>query len=114
MNAGRRYFPVVIAVLLAALGFSQSAEDKKASLTDHIRKARAYLSQKHPDLAIPELEAALARATELRRQEVEPHVRHYLRSVLRIITDTPFQISHRGVGIAQDVSKLGAHSLRHR
>jgi len=51
---------VVIAVLLAALGFSQSAEDKQASLTNHIQKARAYLNQKHPDLAIPELEAALA------------------------------------------------------
>lgn len=60
MGAGCRYFPVVIAVLLAALGFSQSAEDKHASLTEHIRKARAYLSQKQPDLAIPELEAALA------------------------------------------------------
>lgn len=43
-----------------ALCFSQSAEDKQASLAAHLQKAQEYLSQKRPDLAIPELEAAAA------------------------------------------------------
>ena len=52
---------MVVALLLAgALCFSQSAEDKQASLAAHIQKAQEYLGQKRPDLAIPELEAAAA------------------------------------------------------
>jgi cytochrome c-type biogenesis protein CcmH/NrfG len=51
----------VLALLLAAaLGFSQSAEDKQASFVAHLQKAKGYLDEKRPDLAIPELQAAAA------------------------------------------------------
>jgi tetratricopeptide (TPR) repeat protein len=38
---------------------SQTAPDKQA-LSSHLQKAQTYLHQNHPDLAIPELQAALA------------------------------------------------------
>ncbi len=55
----------VFLLLLAGPGsFSQSAsqpaQDKQAELASHIQKARAHLDQKRPDLAIPELQAAVA------------------------------------------------------
>jgi tetratricopeptide (TPR) repeat protein len=40
--------------------FSQSADDKQASFAAHIQKAKKYLDEKRPDLAIPELQAAAA------------------------------------------------------
>src|SRR5437667_6498450 len=49
-----------------------------------------------------------------RRQEVEPHVSDILRSVRRINHHAAFQISHRGIGIVQEVSKLRAHPLKLR
>lgn len=42
----------------ATLG-KTAADDKQASLAAHTQKAREYLSQKRPDLAIPELQAAV-------------------------------------------------------
>ena len=51
-------FVILAMLLVAAPCFSQTAEDKQASLAAHIQKAREYLSQKRPDLAIPELQAA--------------------------------------------------------
>src|ERR1700748_1038651 len=61
-------FTRVLAVLLLLLAgpgsFSQSAsppaQDKQAELASHIQKARAHLDEKRPDLAIPELQAAVA------------------------------------------------------
>ena len=43
----------------SSLVISQAADDKQATLAAHIQKAREYLSQKRPDLAIPELQAAV-------------------------------------------------------
>jgi tetratricopeptide (TPR) repeat protein len=49
-----------LVLLLSALaGVSQVAPDKQA-LSSHLQKAQTYLHQNHPDLAIPELQAALA------------------------------------------------------
>src|ERR1700757_205524 len=55
-----RYFPLIILLLSAALCSSQSTADQQAALADHIQKAHTYLSEKRPDLAIPELQAAVA------------------------------------------------------
>jgi tetratricopeptide (TPR) repeat protein len=49
-----------ILLLATALCFSQSGEDKQASFAAHVEKAKGYLDQKRPDLAIPELQAAAA------------------------------------------------------
>jgi tetratricopeptide (TPR) repeat protein len=38
---------------------SRSAQDKQSELAAHIQKARGHLDQKRPDLAIPELQAAV-------------------------------------------------------
>jgi tetratricopeptide (TPR) repeat protein len=54
----RRVCLIFILLLAAALCFPQSAEDKQASFVAHIQKAQQYLSEKRPDLAIPELQAA--------------------------------------------------------
>ncbi len=40
--------------------FSQSADNKQASFAAHIQRAKKYLDEKRPDLAIPELQAAAA------------------------------------------------------
>jgi len=56
-----RCVSAVLALFLAGvLCLAQSADDKQANLAAHIQKAQEYLSQKRPDLAIPELEAAVA------------------------------------------------------
>ena len=47
-------------LMTAVLCFSQSTEDKQQSFAAHIQKARGYLDEKRPDLAIPELQAAAA------------------------------------------------------
>jgi len=53
------YFSPVLALVLAtSLCFSQSAEDRQASFAEHVQKAKGYLDEKRPDLAIPELQAA--------------------------------------------------------
>jgi tetratricopeptide (TPR) repeat protein len=46
--------------LAAGHSLSQSPDEKQAGFTAHIRKAKGYLDEKRPDLAIPELEAAAA------------------------------------------------------
>jgi Tfp pilus assembly protein PilF len=56
----RNTFAVFALTLATALAFSQSADDRQASLASHLQKAQEYLSQKRPDLAIPELQAAVA------------------------------------------------------
>lgn len=56
----RRYFPLIILLLPALLCWSESTADQQTALADHIRKAHTYLSEKRPDLAIPELQAAVA------------------------------------------------------
>ena len=59
MSATLRVLSAVVALLSAtALGVSQSVGDKQADLAAHMQKAKGYLDQKRPDLAIPELEAA--------------------------------------------------------
>ena len=52
---------VVIALvfLTACVGFCQVQPDQKAELAIHMQKAQSYIEQKRPDLAIPELEAAV-------------------------------------------------------
>ena len=52
-----------VAVFLAFVAgslFSQSAAGTQDSFANHIQKARKFLDEKRPDLAIPELEAAAA------------------------------------------------------
>jgi cytochrome c-type biogenesis protein CcmH/NrfG len=60
MNVTCRFFAVLVCLLSAALCFSQSGADQTTTLADHIRKAREFLDEKRPDLAIPELQAAVA------------------------------------------------------
>jgi tetratricopeptide (TPR) repeat protein len=60
MGVKLRYLSAFLALTCLAAGpsFSQSRNDKQASFAAHIQKAKGYLDQKRPDLAIPELEAA--------------------------------------------------------
>ena len=52
-------FTQAAALFLSALiAYPQSAEQRHASFSAHLQKAREYLDQKRPDLAIPELKAA--------------------------------------------------------
>jgi Tfp pilus assembly protein PilF len=60
MHGTCRNIFAALAMLLTAPCFSQSAADQQASLAAHIQKARGYLDEKRPDLAIPELQAATA------------------------------------------------------
>jgi Tfp pilus assembly protein PilF len=61
MGATLRTILAVSALLVVAtLCLSQSSDDKHSSLAEHIQKAQEYLGQKRPDLAIPELQAAVA------------------------------------------------------
>ena len=47
-------------VCIAGLAFSQSAPATQDAFAAHIQKARKFLDEKRPDLAIPELQAAVA------------------------------------------------------
>lgn len=59
MSATLRFLSSTVFLLLAAaLCSSQSADDKRASFTTHVQKAKEQLDAKRPDLAIPELQAA--------------------------------------------------------
>jgi tetratricopeptide (TPR) repeat protein len=60
MSRIHRCFTAIVLLFFAVVSFSQTAEDKQANFADHIQKAQEYLSQKRPDLAIPELQAAAA------------------------------------------------------
>lgn len=61
MSATVRHLSAVFALLLAAaMCFAQAPDNQQASLATHIQKAKEFLDQKRPDLAIPELQAAAA------------------------------------------------------
>lgn len=62
MSVKLRYLSALLALTCIATGrsFSQSSNDKQASFAAHIEKAKGYLDEKRPDLAIPELAAAAA------------------------------------------------------
>jgi len=60
MNALLKNTFAGLILLLAAHCFAQSGEEAQQQLATHLRKAQGYLSQKRPDLAIPELQAAVA------------------------------------------------------
>lgn len=60
MSVVCRFFAVSICLLLTIPCVSQSGADQQAVLAEHIRKARGFLDEKRPDLAIPELRAAVA------------------------------------------------------
>src|SRR5262249_10212452 len=62
MSAMLRCISAVFSLLLAVtLSFSQSVSvnEQSASFDAHVQKARGFLDQKRPDLAIPELQAAV-------------------------------------------------------
>ena len=50
----------LVLLLGATWCLSQAAEDKQQEFAAHIQKARGYLDEKQPALAIPELQAAVA------------------------------------------------------
>lgn len=56
----RRLFAAVVVFLSVTPGFAQKAEDKQQEFAAHSKKAQDYLREKRPDLAIPELQAAVA------------------------------------------------------
>jgi Tfp pilus assembly protein PilF len=49
-----------VLLLCATSGLSQATEDKQQEFAAHLQKAKSYLDQKQPALAIPELQAAVA------------------------------------------------------
>src|ERR1700721_352234 len=61
MGATLRNISAVLALSLSsALCFSRAGDDKQPRLAAHLQKAKTYLNEKRPDLAIPELQAAAA------------------------------------------------------
>jgi len=54
-------FRLIVAALLVLVGacHAQTQVDQKADLAAHLKKAQSYLAEKRPDLAIPELKAAV-------------------------------------------------------
>jgi len=56
----RLLYAVFLLALLASLVFSQEPKATQDSFAAHLQKAKQYLDQKRPDLAIPELQAAAA------------------------------------------------------
>jgi Tfp pilus assembly protein PilF len=50
----------MVCLFSAAACWSQSGTDPQRALAEHIQKARSFLDEKRPDLAIPELQAAVA------------------------------------------------------
>ena len=53
-------FPGLVLLLGVAFCLSQVTQDKQQEFAAHIQKAKAYLDQKQPALAIPEFQAAVA------------------------------------------------------
>src|SRR3984893_12489775 len=49
-----------VLLLCATLSLAQATGDKQQEFAAHIQKARGYLDQKQPALAIPEFQAAVA------------------------------------------------------
>ena len=61
MNAKLRSLSTGLVLLLSVMVCcSQTAPSKQEALASHIQKAQTYLHQNRPDLAIPELQSALA------------------------------------------------------
>jgi Tfp pilus assembly protein PilF len=61
MNAKLRVVATVYVVLLGVtMCLSQATEDKQQEFDAHVQKAQGYLRANRPDLAIPELQAAVA------------------------------------------------------
>jgi len=61
MNAELRRFSAVLVLLLSMrLCLAQTVEDKQQEFAAHSQKAQEYLREKRPDLAIPELQTAMA------------------------------------------------------
>jgi tetratricopeptide (TPR) repeat protein len=62
MSVILRYLSVAFTLTCFAAGpvFAQAPDAKQASFSAHIKKAKGYLDEKRPDLAIPELQAAAA------------------------------------------------------
>jgi len=63
MRVFARYLVVLSMALAGPISLPQSADsvhavDKRGAFDDHIQKAKQYLDEKRPDLAIPELQAA--------------------------------------------------------
>lgn len=58
MVAIRWRISAYLLMLATALCVAQPAQNKQAEFSSHLQKAKLYLDQKRPDLAIPELEAA--------------------------------------------------------
>lgn len=56
----RCLYNAFLLLLVATLGFSQDPTATQESFAAHLQKAKKYLDQKRPDLAIPELQAAAA------------------------------------------------------
>lgn len=54
----RHFFAPIVVLLAGGLCLAQSTPDKQADFAAHIQKAKGYLDEKRPDLAIPELQAA--------------------------------------------------------
>lgn len=60
MSLNPRIFPAVLVLFLTAAScFPQSAESKQQQFSAYMQKAEGYLREKRPDLAVPELEAAV-------------------------------------------------------
>jgi tetratricopeptide (TPR) repeat protein len=53
-------FPGLVLLLGVAFCLSQATQDKQQEFAAHIQKAKGYLDQKQPALAIPEFQAAVA------------------------------------------------------
>src|ERR1035438_6893657 len=53
-------FPGLVLLLGVAFCLSQATLDKQQEFAAHIQKAKGYLDQKQPALAIPEFQAAVA------------------------------------------------------
>jgi len=56
----RSWYTAFLLGVFAALGFSQASNPTPDTFAAHLQKAKKYLDEKRPDLAIPELQAAAA------------------------------------------------------
>ena len=51
---------LIIVILLSSSAYSQDVDANRIAFSEHVQKAQQFLREKHPDLAIPELQAAAA------------------------------------------------------
>jgi tetratricopeptide (TPR) repeat protein len=64
MFPGSRLIAAALLLFAASLCSAQTQADAKVELAAHLQKAQSYLQQKRPDLAIPELQAAVELAPD--------------------------------------------------